>query len=1414
MPGLGELKQFIVPNRRTLSACMRVVRGAAITGCVVFVFEAAQESAYPRTSIWIAHTIFILFTALATAAVTSVVLKKERREKTCQADMQYRLLFDSNPVPMWVFDRKSLKFLAVNEAASRQYGFSIRDFLTMTVADIRPEKDIPALLTATTKSIHGLQEATTWRSRKQNGTVIDVEIVSHELCFHGIEAELIAARDVTESKKAEETAQRLASIVEFSEDAIIGKNIDGVITNWNRAAERMYGYTAAEAVGRDLSIVFPSERQAEMPAIMERILSGQPIECLETQRLTKQGSRLDVSVSISPVKDATGRVTGASAIVRDITLRKRSEQQLDLQSAALEAAANAIAITDFEGKIVWVNRAFTIMTGYDREEVLGKNTRLLKSGEQTESYYADLWSTISSGKVWQGEIVNRRKDGTTYTEEMTITPVTRDVGNPANRYFVAIKQDVTKRKRSEELLQNSENKYRVLFENSADANWLMDETGFLDCNSAALEMFGYSAEAPMLHPADISPPTQPDGMSSRTAADQRIAAAFLNGMERFEWMHQRKNATVFPAEVCLTALTLSGRPTLLATVRDITERKRVEEALLFKTALLEAQAETTIDGILAVDESDHIVLANRQFGLHFGITDEMLSTGDDQIVRQHVADRVEDPEAYIARVKYLNDHRDEKSRDEIKFKNRKVFDRYSAPLVDSRSRYRGRIWYFRDITERKVAEERIQYLAYYDALTGLPNRALLQDRLTKTLAGARRQKDKVALLFLDLDGFKNINDSLGHPIGDLLLQEIAQRLKTWGRERDTVARLGGDEFLILLTDIKDAPDAAVAAERLMDAMTTEFVVQGHSFKVSCSIGISIFPEHGANSETLISRADAAMYSAKESGRDNFRFFTEDMNAQALERLTLENGLRVALNKEELFLVYQPQMDVATGRITGLEALLRWQHPDLGLVPPDKFIRIAENSGLIVPIGEWVLRTACAQAQKWQAEGLPPVTIAVNVSAIQFRQEGFCGFIRKVLQETGLAPQYLELELTESLLLANADLMLSVIQELKAMGLALAIDDFGTGYSSFAYLRQFRVSKLKIDRLFIRDVAIDPDDAAITAAIISMAKSLRLKVIAEGVENEAQMSFLRAHHCDEIQGYYFSKPLAGENVADKLRGSSADRQAREKPAGNIPDNKSYEMGISFMSIGLALLVSADPATIQQFSLALRDLSISPDACQDAASAGLLLKSRKFDAVIVDLQLGGQSGQILDEVHLSPSNRTAVTFGISDNDAEATAAFRKKSQFVFERPFSPQSIHKTLKPAYGLILRERRRYFRYLVSIPVILQREGGEEVRCNCVNISGGGMAVSTEVVFLPGENVQVQFTLPDHHAQFLAQSTICWSKAGSYGIRFLSVSDENKSQLQTWLSEKLEATLPEFVAKQFRKAELCPPLTTLITPIA
>ena len=954
-------------------------------------------------------------------------------------------------------------------------------------------------------------------------------------------------------KAVQDELRRLAAIVQQSDDAIISIDLEGTVTTWNRGAERIYGYSAAEALGRHFSFCHPPEKRTNVGAFLQRIINVEAVGRFDTHNLTKHGAIIDVSLSVSAVKDVSGKIIGASWIARDVTADRHVERQAHLQLAALEAAANSIVITDRQGTIVWSNHAFTTLTGYSKEELVGKNPRLLKSGEQSESYYANLWTTVSSGKVWQGEIVNRRKDGTTYTEEMTITPVTQRFGDKTDTHFIAVKQDITQRKRFQEMLQDSENKYRVLFEDSADANWLMDEKGFLDCNSAALQMFGYSAGGLMLHPADISPPNQPDGTPSRTAVEQKIAAAFLNGKERFEWLHQRKNGDVFPAEVCLTALRLSGRPMLLATVRDITERKHAEEALLFKTALLEAQAETTIDGILVVDEHDHIVLANKQFGLAFGVPDELLSTRDDLAVRKYVTDRVAAPDAFVDRVEYLYSHRDEHSRDELRFKNGKIFDRYSAPLADSKGQYRGRIWYFRDITDRKVAEERVQYLAYYDALTGLPNRILLQDRLSKALASARRQRNKVALLFLDLDRFKNINDSLGHSVGDLLLQHVAQRLRTSAREQDTVARLGGDEFLIVLPNINDIQDAAAAAERLMDTMTAEFVLQGHSLGISCSLGISVSPEHGTDGETLIKNADSAMYCAKGNGRNSFRFFTEEMNAQVVERLTLENSLRLALEKKELFLVYQPQMNIATGRITGLEALLRWQHPELGVVPPDKFIRIAENSGLIVPIGEWVLRTACSQARKWQDEGLLAGTVAVNVSAVQFRQEGFCELIRGVLRETGLPSHYLELELTEGLLLWNEDVMFSVLHELQARGLRLAIDDFGTGYSSLSYLKQFPVNKLKIDRSFIRDVAVNPDDAAITAAITGMAKSLNLKVIAQGVENEAQMSFLRTHQCDEIQGYYFSKPLTVDQVADKLRGHYREALVLAQASGGQASN---------------------------------------------------------------------------------------------------------------------------------------------------------------------------------------------------------------------------------------------------------------------
>ena len=859
----------------------------------------------------------------------------------------------------------------------------------------------------------------------------------------------------------------------------------------------------------------------------------------------------DTAREIAARTDAEKEVNKLNASLEERVTQRTSELSeankiLILQTAALEAAANAIVITDYEGKIVSVNRAFTAMTGYSKEEVLGNNPRLLKSGKQPQSYYADLWSTISSGKVWHGELVNRRKDGTTYTEEMTITPVTQDLGSTTDTYFIAIKQDVSERKRAEDGQRVEHDLLRALIDNMPDYIYVKDAgSRFVVANRALAKLVGAKNPEDLLGKSDVD--YFPKELAASFLFDEQ--AILQSGQQLSNEEEKSADAKGNAKWTSTLKVPLRNRQGevvgIIGIGRDITKRKQAEQALrtsekryrlLFERNMA-AVFHTTLEG--RVLECNHA--AARIFG--FDSLEEVLALPVTSLY--HTAS---DREAFLRKLqseKSLTNH-------EMKFRRKNgdsVCVMVNASLVDDDSGIASIVeGTFIDITERKVAEERVQFLAYYDALTGLPNRALLQDRLSKALASARRRKEKVAILFLDLDRFKDINDSLGHSLGDLLLQNVAERLKRCAREQDTVARLGGDEFLIVLTNVKEIADASVAAERFMDAMTAGFVIQGHSLSISCSVGISMFPEHGTDSEILIKNADAAMYRAKESGRNNFRFFTEDMNAQAVERLTLENGLRLALDKKELFLVYQPQVDIVSGKIIGLEALLRWQHPTLGLVPPDKFIRIAENCGLIVPIGEWVLRTACSQARKWQDEGIPAVSVAVNVSAVQFRQEGFCELIRRVLHETGLAPQYLELELTEGLLLANADVTFSVLQELTDMGLTLAIDDFGNGYSNFTYLRQFRVSKLKIDRSFIRDVAVNPDYVAITTAIISMAKSLNLKVIAEGVEDEAQMSFLRAHQCDEIQGYYFSKPLAVDKVADKLRGNSPKPQVRAQASG--------------------------------------------------------------------------------------------------------------------------------------------------------------------------------------------------------------------------------------------------------------------------
>jgi diguanylate cyclase (GGDEF)-like protein/PAS domain S-box-containing protein len=447
----------------------------------------------------------------------------------------------------------------------------------------------------------------------------------------------------------------------------------------------------------------------------------------------------------------------------------------------------------------------------------------------------------------------------------------------------------------------------------------------------------------------------------------------------------------------------------------------------------------------------------------------------------------------------------------------------AAPIHNRDGQVAGAVIVFHDVSESRAMALKMAHLAQHDFLTGLPNRVLLTERLSRAIGQARRHNKRVALMFIDLDYFKHINDSLGHTVGDLLLQVVAERLKLCIRDTDTVCRQGGDEFVVLLTEIERTLDAAPVAEKLLAAFAEPCLIGGHELHVTLSVGVAIYPDDGQDADEVMKNADTAMYHAKANGRNNFQFFTTEMNTRAVQRLFIEGNLRRALKQNEFELYYQPKIDLASGLMIGSEALIRWHDPEHGLIYPNQFVPIAEESGLIVPIGSWVLREACRQVCAWQDSGLLAVPVSVNISAVEFRHKDFLDGVALILKETGMLPSFLEMELTESILMHDAESSALVLESLKAMGMQLAIDDFGTGYSSLSYLKRFPINTLKIDQSFVRDIDVDADDASIVRAMIGMGKSLKQRVIAEGVETEAQLAFLLTLQCDEGQGFLLGHP---------------------------------------------------------------------------------------------------------------------------------------------------------------------------------------------------------------------------------------------------------------------------------------------------
>jgi diguanylate cyclase (GGDEF)-like protein/PAS domain S-box-containing protein len=682
------------------------------------------------------------------------------------------------------------------------------------------------------------------------------------------------------------------------------------------------------------------------------------------------------------------------------------------------------------------------------------------------------------------------------------------------------------RRESLEALVRSEEKFRALVQNSKDIITIHDPDGRTLYESPSAErILGYGPGGLIgKNPFSIIHPREAD--AAREAFQRLVKMKSHDAEFSMELRYRKADGTwIYLETVGVNRLHYPGINGIVLTSRDVTERKLAEQALKASEQRYMLAMEGASDGMWEVDTVAKTLYVSPRLRSMLGYREEELTTPAAWEALIHP----QDLEAYR---RALHEHLSGASPHlECEFRMRAadgeyrwVFcrgkaarDKYGKPL-----RVAGSVI---DVTERKRAEARIEQLATRDPLTALPNRVLLHDRLQQHLIGCQRSGTSLALLFIDLDRFKTINDSLGHHVGDELLKQVAQRLEKCVRRDDTLARLGGDEFVVVLAGIREETDAAQVAQKLLRGLAEPYLIQGRQLATTASIGIAIHPYDGQDIATLMKNADTAMYHAKERGRNTYQFFSSDMTARALQRLTVENDLRQAIERNELVLHFQPQVNVITGEVEGAEALLRWRHPEKGLVLPTRFIQIAEETGLIVPIGEWVLRAACAQCKAWSLAGYPPLKVAVNLSAGQFvRHADLVRAVTRALKDAQLDPGQLELEITESLLVQNAEEHVATLQKLGRLGTSISVDDFGTGYSSLSYLKRLPIDALKIDRSFVRDLEADPDDAAIVRAVMALARSLRLKVVAEGVETQGQLEVLRRLECDLYQGYLFSKPL--------------------------------------------------------------------------------------------------------------------------------------------------------------------------------------------------------------------------------------------------------------------------------------------------
>ncbi len=697
---------------------------------------------------------------------------------------------------------------------------------------------------------------------------------------------------------------------------------------------------------------------------------------------------------------------GLACIRIDITKAKKTEFNLRKMERALEQSPASVVITNTEGNIEYVNPKFEQVSGYSAEEAMGENPRFLKSGDKSLNDYEELWNTISTGHEWKGYFHNKHKNGTIYWESATISPLRSDDGTITS--YIAVKEDITERKRAEDQLRMN----ATVFETTSEGIMITDLNNRIKTiNPAFTRITGYKLEEVI-------------GANPNILSSGRHDEAFYHDM----WSHVEKH------------------------------------------------------------------------GFWSG-----------EIWNRHKNGRIYPEWLSIAAIQ------DKKSSNTTEY-----------------------VAVFSDISQRKQDEEQIRHQANYDSLTGLPNRSLFFDRLNQATILSKRDEKKLAMLFIDLDRFKSVNDSYGHIAGDEILQSVAERLNICIRGSDTIARLGGDEFVVLLNDLAEVNDAAIVADKIIAQMSSPFNVGQRDFVLGASIGITIYPDDSNDPEKMMRNADMAMYRAKEEGRNRYQFFTIGMQLHVRKRLELEQDLRVAIDKNQLQLHYQPIVDGKTEKIYSVEALLRWIHPKHGLISPDIFIPLAEDAGLITSIGEWVVREACRNVSFWQQSGIINIGVSVNVSSRQRGKEFTPWLLASIIKEYNISSKWLTLEITEGLLLDDNEAVIEWLEGFKDLGVTLSIDDFGTGYSSLSYLKKFPVDVLKIDRSFVRELPDNKDDASLVEAILAMGNSLGLSIVAEGVETEQQRDFLQAHNCEYLQGYFYSKPVPEKQLLQwlKERGDSS------------------------------------------------------------------------------------------------------------------------------------------------------------------------------------------------------------------------------------------------------------------------------------